>query len=841
MITNLPSSTVLAQSTDLYPGRDDSMLPGPVDPNLGGDEEERGHDDVQEKDHDGKHESAKAAEGRNKAAEVIRHALLQAKDALSPAERSPLVLDERRSSITQAMKRRTIASCCYSLRCFAMMLLALLQVTTAAAASPAATVATTSQDKDSASVLHCRLVLFNALQKQQKQASHTSRDFVSCQPVEFGVTLPYTYSFTEDKDEDAPLIEILKSAKPRLARGKLLFLKISNGRIAENKVVIAKDASLELFHEDETASSSMIRHDHRHLLGAPPNSGTLTAIVIRIIANDAQPTPTSDEMHYYVFDSSMSLRSQLLRCSAGKLNIAPTSFGVLDARVNLSANGRNYLDLVNEAYDAALPVVQRSDSSITDVRNLSDLIMFVLPPGTISTGSGRAQFDWAAFGTIPGQQTVFNDVWATYMGGMAHEVGHNFGLMHSWEGGMDYGDTTGFMGSATEKVDFPQRCYNAENHAQLGWYDDRLLQVDTGVSNLYQVAAFVDYKLTNPSQYVVLEIVSMGLYLQYNRAKSYNSDTGEHPDTLVIVQKTSSGTNLVASLTENDNPFVANGVVIVVCSVSSDATGSTADVLIVGIGPDSSVCSLLYAASSRSDNDVVAATASPTTRRPTYSPTTSRVATSFPTASSTMSIETSSPTASTTIASSSSAAITEGPTIEPSIDVATSSPTRPIEESKSKNNSHVDDDDNGNDDDQNSLTQGNAFEYNTVMNRHNDSNFAVDKSPSNSHSKKPHKNIVMILFITCFSLVTLTYMHRLWWAQEMEYRASREMDGFFKPKRQRSPNTEQTNASRSASFSSDSSNEEEDLMKPDTEDDAEVGPTYNDDVEMPSLPEHSFL
>lgn len=165
--------------------------------------------------------------------------------------------------------------------------------------------------------------------------------------------------------------------------------------------------------------------------------------------------------------------------------------------------------------------------------------------------------------------------------------------MHAWEAGLNYGDVSGFMGAAVTQVEFPRRCFNGQNHWQLGWYSDRAISVDPAASpGIYTVAAFVDYSLTRPNEYVVIEIQGLALYLQYNRAKSFNVDTGDHMDRLTITQQTEDGTNMITSLDMSEPTFtVGQSLWLEVCSVVFGVEGQSADRIMLSVSRDRSLCS----------------------------------------------------------------------------------------------------------------------------------------------------------------------------------------------------------------------------------------------------------
>ena len=104
------------------------------------------------------------------------------------------------------------------------------------------------------------------------------------------------------------------------------------------------------------------------------------------------------------------------------------------------------------------------------------------------------------------------------------------------------------MGSAPKTTNYPRKCYNGQNSWHLGWYVDRTLEISPQQTQVYHVAAFVDYRKTNEEEYVVLKISEAEIYLQNNRAKAFNRESGEFRDTLTIVKNDNKGTHLLGGL-----------------------------------------------------------------------------------------------------------------------------------------------------------------------------------------------------------------------------------------------------------------------------------------------------
>ena len=72
--------------------------------------------------------------------------------------------------------------------------------------------------------------------------------------------------------------------------------------------------------------------------------------------------------------------------------------------------------------------------------------------------------------------------------------------------------------------------------------------MDPEIPQLVTLAPFVHYQFSAPTEYIVVRIGD--LYMQYNRATDYNSQSGELKDELVIVRDraTELGTDLLVGL-----------------------------------------------------------------------------------------------------------------------------------------------------------------------------------------------------------------------------------------------------------------------------------------------------
>jgi hypothetical protein len=145
-------------------------------------------------------------------------------------------------------------------------------------------------------------------------------------------------------------------------------------------------------------------------------------------------------------------------------------------------------------------------------------------------------------------RSQYNNDWCTSLTATMHEVGHQIGLLHSNKNFQKYEDRTGYMARGYRNPNWPQRCFNGQNNDHLGWYDNKKYTFDpiSDGSKVFNLATFVDYQTTNDP---VLINVGDELYLQYNRAKGFNADTGEMQDTVTVTTKPlDGGSQLMAGL-----------------------------------------------------------------------------------------------------------------------------------------------------------------------------------------------------------------------------------------------------------------------------------------------------
>ena len=165
-----------------------------------------------------------------------------------------------------------------------------------------------------------------------------------------------------------------------------------------------------------------------------------------------------------------------------------------------------------------------------------------------------------------------------------HELGHNFALAHSNDYKFPYStaanpiydDQTGMvskvefesklswrrnliiaclgqMGYSYRSYDYPRMCFNPAKSWQLGWYSNKAITYyPTCTTVTYQVGGIIDYSVSSvPNVLVKLEQASsFDFYLTYNARASFNSDTQEGGNQVVIVLQGREGAGYSSSRLE---------------------------------------------------------------------------------------------------------------------------------------------------------------------------------------------------------------------------------------------------------------------------------------------------
>jgi len=281
----------------------------------------------------------------------------------------------------------------------------------------AASIKAPNDGKPAHNPLICQVMLNHVLHEpgQEHGRDHINNAMYTCHPVFNGTVTPLMYEL----NDDVLTPNIKREHHRRLMERQDMFISIPAAILVEqgSKVVVMDSDNLNV----EIVQGPIT--DDRNNRQLQEAIGTLKVLVLRIISSDSEPSVSAEQLYNLMFVDDISMKNQFHRCSFGKLNVEPTRYGVLDVPIKMNVQGLERTDVVNKAYQVA-PDLLRS-TSVSDVREIADAVMFVLPPGTAGS--------WTAFGTIGGKQSMYNDRWASYIGATMHEIGHNLGMYHANE------------------------------------------------------------------------------------------------------------------------------------------------------------------------------------------------------------------------------------------------------------------------------------------------------------------------------------------------------------------------------------------------------------------------
>jgi Gametolysin peptidase M11 len=380
--------------------------------------------------------------------------------------------------------------------------------------------------------------------------------------------------------------DALSMFRERFLEQKQPYLSVSPARFHSNIIAVDSPTQLEIVERPKNVADTSTPES--------PAIGTKRTLLLRVSTRDSEPDVNASELYYHTFQSQSSLATQMNRCSFGQLTLEPHMGGIWEVKLgNFNATNEDYMLLVN----AATSLVSRSQN-VSSVNELADLVFIVLPPGT----RGK----WVSFSTLSGSLSVFNNQWASKVSTLAHGIGHNFGLGHARRAGAAQGEQTGFMGLANASPDISSKCFNAANCWELGWVAEGTMALDASEEtspSMVPLTSFVDVVPAAADEVVVLKFED--LYMLYNRAKGFNTGTGDLRNSVVIVQPIAWGTQLVAGL-DADRPLftrtseAGSTLTIELCrtpETEDDDQGAQAgnttarlDQVLVSVGYNTSLC-----------------------------------------------------------------------------------------------------------------------------------------------------------------------------------------------------------------------------------------------------------
>jgi Gametolysin peptidase M11 len=352
----------------------------------------------------------------------------------------------------------------------------------------------------------------------------------------------------------------------QVERGQLLVSV--PGAFIQGGELLVPDASKIEVHEE-------VPEHLRHLssLRELTSSGTVSVLVVRVSTSDGKsPAASLSEIQDQLFGDGVSMSSQYKACSRNKLNVVDA--GGIDLTLDRPSGS---FSKVSDLTDAAVTRLMQV-RGVSNVNSLADKIFFCQP----SVVGG-----WLAVAPVNHWRLSFNDQWCVSHSATMHEFGHSLGLLHSGKGSDDYGDESGYMGYGVRSSTGPTKCFNGIKNWQLGWFSDRAVEVSSSIRTKVNLASFVDADSTSSDQTVLVKVDGK-YYIQYNRAKGMNSETGDAANKVAIVTSVSSGSRLVGQVDTSNSRFTGdNNLVIEVCSKDSS---SGVESVVLSIGSSKSYC-----------------------------------------------------------------------------------------------------------------------------------------------------------------------------------------------------------------------------------------------------------
>lgn len=285
--------------------------------------------------------------------------------------------------------------------------------------------------------------------------------------------------------------------------------------------------------------------------------GDLETIVVRVKdADGLTPKKSINEMKGDVYGGDgdqHNLKSQMKACSWDQARITATnrkgSGGIAEIQISTEIDDG---DTRHSAVENAARTATKSYFDTGSLWNLFDVVIYCLPPGTV-TSSSKPSKNWIAYAYVGGIESVYNDDWCGSLSALMHEVGHNLGLQHSGVRGEngekdnEYADTSGYMGYSYSSDDTPRMCYNSAKVYELRWFDDRTLSIDPlnlpGGSQSYILNGVADYGIG--TGYIAIRLKYEGArlvggidyYLGFNRKRSINEGTQTNADHVMVLEK----------------------------------------------------------------------------------------------------------------------------------------------------------------------------------------------------------------------------------------------------------------------------------------------------------------
>jgi len=344
-----------------------------------------------------------------------------------------------------------------------------------------------------------------------------------------------------ESDEDFSIAlpqDLIEAEKQRIEVGELIVSFDGAARLENDELVVGENPYYTVM-EDEH-----FRHlKERHLT----ITKEMTVAVILVSTRDSSPTDSVSSARNALFgEGKPNFPAQYDACSFGKLKWKLSDYGIQAVTIPNS---------ITEFKDAPslITAVQRylkEELDVIAVSQLADKVIMCLPPGT---------GNWAASAGVNHWRAQMNDSWCTSLSGTMHEIAHTLGMLHANSADEAYADRSGYMGSGYTSPVWPRKCFNAVNHYKFGWFFDKTKTMDprTVSGTVINLATFVDYEIAAPSEPVLLNLADK-YFLQYNRAKGFNSETEQKRDQVTVTESNVTGTKSLAGLSADDLFIIPN-------------------------------------------------------------------------------------------------------------------------------------------------------------------------------------------------------------------------------------------------------------------------------------------
>jgi len=288
------------------------------------------------------------------------------------------------------------------------------------------------------------------------------------------------------------------------------------------------------------AARATIKFNHGRFGKANPNKnrgrilqsvGSPTVLALNVISSENATTGyTNAHLADSVFGSLVggtdlvTLASQVRACSHGKLNFGPLPDKTSSNTTLVGDVSSGVATVYSTVSAASGPGALRNDATSKLAtahgrRGGADHVMVCLPDASLGFNPYAYINHWLS---------VYPHGACPNSGIQIHEIGHNLGLGHSGEGSNAYGDRSGFMGFAGQKM-----CYNGPKNWQLGWFADRHMTVTAGSDSFSgRLYGTTQYDNTNSADKMILRLhdpacTTCDVYISFNHDADYNSGTAE--------------------------------------------------------------------------------------------------------------------------------------------------------------------------------------------------------------------------------------------------------------------------------------------------------------------------